>query len=278
MTFFGTRGSCPCAGEGYGIYGGNTSCGLVRLDGSDPLILDLGTGLRRVSDVLCETSAPVHVAALLTHLHFDHIMGLPFFTPLHVPGSRLTVHGPSQAGSTLRQTLAGAVKPPFFPVELVSFRGQIELLDTADEDFSLGPYKVRSRAVPHFGHTLGFRVEAGGRALAYVSDHQAPPDWHSVPESVLELCDGADLVVHDAQFSDEEFEKKPHWGHSTVGYAVQVAAESGARQLLLFHHDPSHADRDVERLAEWARGLPAATRLQKVTAAREGVTIDLGRQ
>ena len=281
VTFYGTRGSCPCAGDHYGIYGGNTSCGLVRVEGSDPLILDLGTGLRTLSDAVCGPGVvdgvPLQATALLTHLHFDHIIGLPFFGPLHRPGSRLTVYGPRQEEGTLRQTLASAVKPPFFPVELAGFHGEIEFVDTSDEEFSIGVYKVRARAVPHPGHTLGFRIEADGRSLAYVPDHQAPPDRASVPDQVLELCRGADLLVHDAQYTDEEFEAKPHWGHSTVAYAVKVAAEAGARQLLLFHHDPSHDDREVELLADLARALPQARRLQKITAAREGVAIDLGR-
>lgn len=281
MTFFGVRGSCPCAGDRYRRVGGNTSCVLVTIEGDLPLILDLGTGLRALGDVLGPAlraqGRPLAANALLTHLHFDHILGLPFFGPLHDPGAVLTVYGPRQDGGSLQETLPAAVQPPFFPVHMTDFRGEVCFTDTGDEDFAIGAAKVRARSVPHRGNTLGFRVEADGRSLAYLPDHQAPVDRRTVPDGVLELCEGADLLVHDAQYTDEEFMEKSEWGHSTVAYAVRVAAESGAKRLLLFHHDPSHTDRDLERLVSRARRLQDARRLDDVSVASEGMTVDLGR-
>lgn len=281
MKFYGVRGSCPCAGDRYRRVGGNTSCVLVAIEGDPPLILDLGTGLRALGDVLAPElrtqGQPLSANALLTHLHFDHILGLPFFAPLHDPGAVLTVHGPRQEEGSLQDTLPGAVQPPFFPVHMADFRGDVRFVDTGDEDFGVGAAKVRARAVPHRGNTLGFRVEAEGRALAYVPDHQAPLDRRHVPDGVLELCEAADLVVHDAQYTDEEFMDKSDWGHSTLAYAVRVAAEAGAKRLLLFHHDPAHTDRDLERLVSRARRLPDAHRLHDVSVASEGMTVDLGR-
>ena len=280
VRFYGVRGSCPCAGDRYRRVGGNTSCVLVTINGDPPLILDLGTGVRALGDdmgpQLRAEGRPLEANALLTHLHFDHILGLPFFGPLHDPGAVLTVYGPRQEEGRLQETLPEAVQPPFFPVHMADFRGEVRFVDAGDEDFAIGSAKVRARSVPHRGNTLGYRVEAAGRSLAYVPDHQAPLDRRSVPDGVLELCQGADLVVHDAQYSDEEFADKPDWGHSTVAYAVRVAAESAAKRLLLFHHDPSHSDRHVERLLGVARHLHDAKRLQDVSVASEGMTVDLG--
>ncbi|MGH9082616.1 MAG: MBL fold metallo-hydrolase [Acidimicrobiales bacterium] len=276
-TFFGVRGSCPCAGERYHRTGGNTSCVLVAMDGEPPLVLDLGTGLRALGDVLGRPSPPLRANALLTHLHFDHILGLPFFGPLHDLGSSLTVYGPRQSDKGLQEALHGAVQPPFFPVQMSEFRGEVVLREIGEEDFAVGGAKIRARKVPHPGDTLGFRIEAEGQALAYVPDHQAPPDRRTVPEAVLELCDGADLLVHDGQYTDDEFPDKCDWGHSTVAYAVRVAAESRAKRLLLFHHDPTHDDHKLDQIVEGARRLADARRVADVSMATEGLTVDLGR-
>ncbi len=282
VVFYGVRGSCPCSGPAYRRFGGNTACIEVRIDGDDPLILDLGTGARALGDALDprlrKEGRPLRATALLTHLHFDHILGLPFFRPLRDPGSCLEVHGPRQKeGTCLDDVVHSVVQPPFFPIEMKEFRGEVTFRDTGDEDFAVGTAKVRARFIPHSGPTLGYRIEAEGRVLAYLSDHQAPLDRLQVSDGVLELCDGADLVVHDAQYSNEEFLDHADWGHSTPAYAVRVAARAGAKRLVLFHHDPSHTDRALERLLAEARRLPDAKALEDVWAAHEGWTVDLGR-
>jgi phosphoribosyl 1,2-cyclic phosphodiesterase len=279
---FGVRGSCPCAGDRYRRVGGNTSCVLVSVDGEPPLVLDLGTGLRALGDALepqlRREGRPLRASALLTHLHLDHILGLPFLGPLHDPGAHLSVYGPSQDTAqevALKDMLAAAVQPPFFPVHMADFTAEIDVRGLGDEDLAIGGVTVKARRVPHPGNTLGFRVEADGNSVAYIPDHQAPLDRNGVPDGVRELCEGADLVLHDAQYTDEEFAAKSGWGHSTVAYAVHVAAEAGARRLLLFHHDPSHADRDVGLLLRSARRLPEARRVDDVSAAAEGMTVNL---
>ncbi len=249
---------------------------LVEPEHGPGLILDLGTGLRPLGDVLEAAGDSSAITALLSHLHWDHVIGMPFFAPVLRPGSTMDVYGPPQQRGSLHQLIDQVVQPPFFPVQVQQLHGSIDFHEVVDDKLLLGSCVVVVRQVPHLGTTLGFRVEADGAVVAYVPDHQAPGDLARVEPGVLELCDGADLVVHDAQYSDEEFAAKPDWGHSTVGYAVHVAAEAGARELALFHHDPSHLDDDVDRLVEGARRRPEAARLRRVLGAAEGLALQLG--
>jgi phosphoribosyl 1,2-cyclic phosphodiesterase len=281
VTFYGVRGSCPCSGDRYRRYGGNTSCLVIEVEGDEPLIVDLGTGLRALGDILLKEvralGTPLHATALLTHLHFDHILGLPFFGPLQDPGARLTVHGPAQAKGSLKDALHAAVQPPVFPIHMDQFRGEIVMIDTQDEDFSIGSAKIMARSIPHCGTTLGYRIEAEGRSMAYLPDHQAPLDRRSISDAVLELCHDVDLLVHDGQYTEDEYSAKADWGHSTAAFAVHVAAESRAKKLVLTHHDPSHDDRALDRILTQARHLPEAKGIEDVSSARESQSIDLGR-
>ncbi len=280
MTFFGVRGSCPCSGEQYVRYGGNTACVAIDVGDEPPIVLDLGTGLRPFGHALDERyglDSPIEVTAFLTHLHWDHIIGLPFCTPLLRAGGRMDVFGPPQDGAPLHDIIDRVVKPPFFPVQVKELQGKIEFSEVTDDVVAVGSAKVTVRQVPHVGTTLGFRIEAENSTVAFVSDHQAPDNRSEVDPAVLELCDRADLVIHDAQYTEAEFRAKATWGHSTVSYAAHVAAEAGGRQLALFHHDPRHTDDDIDRMLAEAQATDDAPRLRGILAAREGLTIDLGR-
>jgi phosphoribosyl 1,2-cyclic phosphodiesterase len=251
----------------------------VEVAGDAPLVLDLGTGLRALGEYLQpdrDSAPPLRANALLTHLHYDHVLGLPFFTPMQDPGSVLDVFGPSQEGGPLGDVLAGIVQPPFFPIHMAEFEGELRFHDLdGHEDLDFGSTKVAVRTIPHVGHTLGYRIEADGRSVVYLPDHQAPADRYSIDDQVLELCDGADLVIHDAQYTDAEFDHLSDWGHSTAAYAVHVAAEAGAHRLTLFHHDPAHGDDAIDGiLAEARRCAPSAGTLE-IGAASEGSSIDL---
>ena len=273
------RGSCPCSGAGYVRYGGNTSCVAITVGDEPPIVLDLGTGLRplgRDLEARVGSDVPIAMTALLTHLHWDHIIGLPFCAPLLRSGTNMDIYGPPQVGGTLHEVIDRVVIPPFFPVQVKELHGSIDFHEVDDDDIAVGSAKIRVRRVPHVGTTLGFRIEADGASVAYVSDHQTPADHRFVAPSVLELCDGADLVIHDAQYTEAEFTTKATWGHSTVGYAVHVAAEAGARHLSLYHHDPDHTDEILDRLVDEAHTARDASRLESVTAAAEGSTVELG--
>lgn len=272
VTFWGVRGSTPCPCDANSRYGGNTACVSLEVAGEPPIVLDIGTGLRffgltqPADGTFCGT-------ALVSHLHWDHVQGLPFFTPIDRPGARLDVLAPVQEEGDLADVVDGFMRPPYFPVRARDLRGEIRFHAVDDGDVSVGTAKVRVRPVPHNGPTVGYRVEWDGVSVAYVSDHQQPLDGSMrVAEAVLELCDGVDLLIHDAQFTPADFAEKPHWGHCTVDYALVVAREAGARALALFHHDPSRCDADVDELLAAARRVGEAAGIE-VIAAAEGLTI-----
>ena len=271
MTFYGVRGSTPCPCEANRRYGGNTACVALEVPGQPPIVLDLGTGLRFFGQTL-PADGSFRGTALISHLHWDHVQGLPFFVPADRPGARFAIYGPAQDGGSLGELFDGFMRPPYFPVRVDQLRGDIRFHDVGEEDLAVGEAKVKVRRVPHLGPTVGYRVDWAGASVAYISDHQEPPDRRTVADGVLELCDGADLVIHDAQFDEADFAEKGHWGHCTVAYALRVAAEAGARRLALFHHDPARDDDALDRLLEQARvDGPAGV---EVLAAAERLTLN----
>jgi phosphoribosyl 1,2-cyclic phosphodiesterase len=243
--------------------------------GEDPIVCDLGTGLRSWGDTQ-PLDGSFRATALVTHFHFDHVQGLPFLAAADRIGSQFDIYGPGLTGHDVKDQFTQFVRPPFFPVTIDQLRGSYRLHDISDESFSVGGMKVRSRPVPHVGLTLGFRIEHEGISVAYVPDHQAPVDFASVADAVLDLCDGVDLLIHDAQYVEADWEAKAHWGHSTIAYSIEVAARCGAKALALFHHDPSRGDDDLDRLALAATREARAAGID-VFAAAERMTVDLTR-
>jgi phosphoribosyl 1,2-cyclic phosphodiesterase len=280
VKFWGVRGSTPCDGERFTHYGGDTSCVEVTAAGHPTIVFDLGTGLRSFgAQVASEASLDEFSATvLLTHLHWDHIQGLPFFAPVSSGRGQLEVYGPRQPEGTLLNAFAGVMRPPYFPITPDQLAGQVDFVDVGHDDFVVDGARVRSRWVRHCGPTLGFRVEIEGVSIAYVSDHgpgcSADPD-DFVPLDVLELCDGVDLLIHDAQHRNDEFEPKRKWGHSTVDYAVHVAHAAGARRLVLFHHCPTHADADLDLMTRDASELASRCSSLEVITAAQGLELVL---
>ncbi len=277
VTFFGVRGSTPCSCDATRRYGGNTACVVLEATGHPPIVLDLGTGLRFWGDTL-DATEPFRGSALVSHLHFDHIQGLPFFPPVLCPGTRFDVYAPPQpVEGSVEGAFSAFLRPPFFPVTAEELPGDIRFHESWNVDFDLDGAKVMVREVPHVGPTSGYRIEVGGATVAYIPDHQMPAEGPlTVSDGVLELCEGVDLLIHDSQYTVAEFPAKSTWGHCTAEFAVQVAREAGARRLVLFHHDPSRDDAAVDEILARARGLAPGTGIEEVLAAHEGLVISLG--
>jgi phosphoribosyl 1,2-cyclic phosphodiesterase len=277
VTFYGVRGSTPTPCAENQRYGGNTSCVALEVDGQAPIVFDLGTGLRFWGDHLCARGAPFRGTALITHLHWDHVQGLPFFMPINRPGARLDVIGPRHDGRSLEDSFSVFMRPPFFPVTVAELQGEVNFRDVDHGELEIGEARVLVRQVPHVGATNGYRVDWAGASVAYVSDHQEPPGKPDhVDDAVLELCDGVDLLIHDAQYTPDEFAEREHWGHCTVRYAVEVARQAGASRLALFHHDPSHHDERVDELLSEAETWGRDAGVPSVFAASEGMRLTLG--
>ncbi len=277
ITFYGVRGSTPCACDGTKRYGGNTSCVLVRVDDDKPIILDLGTGLRylgvRLAKELGEEA--FEGTALVSHLHWDHIQGLPFFKPLMHPDATLDLIGPRQERGTLQSAIESFISPPLFPVDVDQLPGTLSYREAQNQTFTIGAATITAAEVAHCGVTNGYRIQNGTGSLAYLSDHQAPMDGSlDVPASVVDLCRDVDVLIHDAQYDNEEFEERIDWGHSTIDFAVSVALASNAKRLILFHHDPSHSDEWIDEAVAHASKLAAGA--LEVIPASEGLSLRSG--
>jgi len=275
VTFHGVRGSTPCHGDEIIRYGGNTSCVSVDVPGHDPFLFDLGTGLRYFG-ASRPTDEPFSGTCLLSHLHWDHIQGLPFFKPILRDGADVAIYAPVQLdGHTVEGVFADTIKPPLFPIHFSMFPGMVEFHEVADQEFHVGDVHVMSRLIPHVGNTVGYRIEWGGRSVAYVSDHQMPHDGtFAATPGVFDLCHGVDLLIHDAQYTPEEFTTKRDWGHCTPEFALWLAEKAEVKRLALFHHDPAHDDDTLDEILAPVIACGRAAGID-VFAARERMAVVL---
>lgn len=274
---WGCRGSLPTPGEATVRYGGNTTCVEIRIGERMAVILDAGTGIKRLGDRL-DASAPVHV--LLTHLHFDHLEGLRFFAPLWQKGAEVHIWGPPSPVHSLEERIARAFSPPLFPIDLADIPAAVTFHDVPDETWELEGIQTEALPVSHPGSTVGYRLEHDGHSLAFIPDHEPvvgvelaalEPEWISG----FTLAAGVDVLLHDCQFTEEEYAERVGWGHSSVAHAVGFARRADVGRLVLFHHDPDRSDAGVDRLAERAAELWDGNGGTPPVAAREGMTIEL---
>jgi phosphoribosyl 1,2-cyclic phosphodiesterase len=277
VTFCGTRGSTPAPGPEFVRYGGNTSCVAVAHDdgAGPPLLLDAGTGLRRIHDLLGDRA--FQGTLLLTHLHWDHVQGLPFFPAGDRVGSRVSLLLPADDQGGPVELLSRMMSPPFFPIGPTQLRGDWDFGYVPEGAFEAEGFSVLARDVPHKGgHTVGYRVSDGRTSVAYLPDHcptalgPGPDEIGEYHEAALELACGVDLLIHDSHLRAEEVEAEGSFGHAAAEYAVRLGEMAGARRVALFHHRPERTDTEVEStVARFAEG-PLS-----VVAAAEGTTVEL---
>lgn len=274
VTFWGTRGSIATSGAAFARFGGNTTC-LEITHEKERIVFDAGTGLRALGQRIMK-EATFDTTFFFTHLHWDHIQGFPFFAPAFVPGAKITLHGPidEDGTTTLKGALDEQMRPPCFPVTLDAMASEKRFRTIASGDtVSTGPFDVRARALRHPQGSLGYRIEVGGRSVCFATDTEHRED--GIDDAILDLAQDVDLLIYDAQYTEAEYEGRAGparrgWGHSTYVAATEIAKAAGAKRLALFHHDPSHDDTMVARMADDARA-----RFPSCFAAEEGSTVDV---
>ncbi|MBI3990435.1 MAG: MBL fold metallo-hydrolase [candidate division NC10 bacterium] len=277
ITLWGTRGSLATPGPETVRYGGNTSCVEVRGADGTFLVLDAGTGIRRLGATLGPEVERVHL--LLTHLHMDHIQGLGFFKPLDQPGQEVHIWGPPSTTLDLRARLARYLSPPLFPVRLRDLPCRLTLHDVPLGDFEIGGLKITAALVCHPGPTVGYRITENAMSIAYLPDHEpalgahhflGEADW----TSGFDLARGVDLLIHDAQYAAAEYPEHVGWGHSAIPHTLGFAAAAGVKRLVTFHHDPGHTDLVLDRLIEEAR--QSSDLLFQLIPGAEGASFEFG--
>ena len=276
VTLCGVRGSLPTPDADKLGFGGNTSCVLVELE-QGRLILDAGSGIRRLGAMVFGAREPVHI--LLTHLHLDHIMGLLFFAPFFDPEAEVTVWGPHGSLRGLRERLSRYLSAPLSPIEMRELPAKVQFCEVPSTPWEMLGATILATPVTHRGPTLGYRISEDGRSLCYLPDHEPGLgcDLESTPLQWLSGCAvarGADVLIHDAQYTSDEYRGTVGWGHSTIEQTLAYARRMEARRLLLFHHDPSHEDAVLARLQDDARQRfgEQGRDSDDVTMAAEGLT------
>ena len=254
VTVWGCRGSIASPGADTVRYGGNTSCLEVRLSDGSLIVLDAGTGARPLGLAL-EENPVERIDLLLTHLHLDHIEGLGAFEPIWNRKTELHIWGPSSPVASLRERIAMYFSPPLFPVYLPDVLARVEFHDAPEGDWVLGDARVTSHQIMHQGSTVGYRIEDSGRTLAYLTDHE-PALGGDLAEmsdewiSGYEIARGADVLVHDCQYTPEEYAERVGFGHSSTEHVAMFARRTDVGRLILFHHDPMHTDDELDAIRE----------------------------
>ncbi len=278
IAFWGTRGSIPTPGPSTIRYGGNTACVSVDDQNGHRLVLDAGSGIRALGQRIARESAHAHeLNVLLSHTHWDHIQGLPFFRPLYAAGNSIRILGPRSSEASLAATLRGQMAPAVFPVPFSAIGSALEVEEIASSELTLPGFEVRTVPLCHPGGALGFSIRsaAGGQSFSYMTDNElAGPIATDIRANLVRFLQGTDTLIHDSMYFEAELASRSGWGHSSAVQATTLALEAGVRRLVLFHHDPDHDDAAVDRLV--AEATLCRDRLGgalEMVVAAEGLTL-----
>ncbi len=283
VQFWGTRGSLARPGKTTLRYGGNTSCVQITSPSGSLVILDCGTGAHDLGrHLLSETQGPQRGSILFSHTHWDHIQGFPFFAPLFVRGWHWDIYGPAGLGRSLRQALSGQMENTYFPVTLDDMGSSIHFHDLVEGSLEIDDIRITTRYLNHPSLTLGYRLEMGRASVVYACDHEpysriaGDASVHPLDRKHAQFLAGADLVIHDAQFTDSEYLHRKAWGHSPVEYVSEMCQRAGVRRVALSHHDPGRTDDELDRIVATVQGdLNSKGSAMQVFAAADGQVLEL---
>ncbi|MDQ7822829.1 MAG: MBL fold metallo-hydrolase [Candidatus Eremiobacteraeota bacterium] len=291
IKFWGTRGSIPSPGSSTIKYGGNTPC--VEVHGGGALvIIDCGSGLRALGNALLAGKKPVKASILLSHTHWDHIQGFPFFKPGFIPGNEFTLYGPHDTGACIQKVMEGQMEHRYFPVKLSDMGSKVRFQELKEGPFSIGGMAIDVQYMNHTALTMGFRITEGKVSICYCTDTEPhsllteehaggegslPIFAHKGDQRLVDFIRNAEMLIIDSQYTGEEYATKKGWGHSSIDYAVMVALQGNVRRLALFHHDPEHSDEQIDGFVEYGRELAARWgRKIEIFAAREEQELEIG--
>lgn len=283
VTFWGVRGTMPVPGRDALEYGGNTSCVTVETFRDDLFIFDAGTGLKPLSDaLLARRKLPIIGKIFISHPHWDHINALPFFVPLYLQGNEFEILGPWHGNATMRELISAQMDGVYFPISIKEFGARVYFRDLMEGSLELrAGVTVKTMLLTHPGNCLGYRLEFRDRAFCYVTDNELYPPGHphhnpAYWDKLVAFVAGAEMLVTDCTYTDDEYLKKIGWGHSAVSQVVELAHRAAVKRLFLFHHDPDQKDRDIAHKLEHARQLLAARHSSvECLAPREGESFAL---
>ena len=274
VKFWGTRGSIAVPGKDTTRFGGNTTCVEINLESGLRILIDSGTGIRPLGEELLANGESLDIHLLITHIHWDHITGFPFFAPIFRPEARITIDGYPTCMKGLRVPFDNRLGDGFFPIGFDALKADIRYLDRVHRGpLELDGVVIRGVPLQHPQGGLGYRFQEGDKSLVFITDNELTVDsWAGRhPDDFARFCEGADILIHDAQYTPAERSGRIGWGHSDHDATVRLAIQSGVRRLILFHHDPSRTDQELAKLVQHCRSLASESRAGlQVEAAREG--------
>jgi phosphoribosyl 1,2-cyclic phosphodiesterase len=292
IKFWGVRGSIPTPGPSTMRYGGNTPCVELKYGKEKMFILDAGSGIRELGESIIKQKKQIKANILISHLHWDHIQGIPFFVPAYIPGNEFTIHGAEEADMTLADIFHQQMNKVNFPIQFNELLAKFKFHPIYEGSYKIDGVNVDTLYLNHPGYALGYKFQINNKIVVYISDNEPFPTYPSAPQDLDDLSTStyiednnqrlinfalkADFFIHDAQYTPEEYKSKYQWGHSPYDYTVKIALQSKAKTLILFHHDPAHDDNFIDSILEAARKISwQAGSNMKIIAAQEGLEISL---